>query len=632
MKNNQTIEKAKVGDVKMYQGVQYYVHALNAKGQPLWRKVGNKKTGENSSAPSGSGKSAPAAPATGDSAANNEENNKPAATAPAAKQPAKYDAPTPKVQYKTVKPADGVVVRVPETWEGKSQGGKVNIQHRSKFRELYSDHSRKPDDKVIEMVNNKKASAFVRQIAYEEALARGISESKLDPSGSLQDWWDRLEAQKRLLEGVPDDADNEEEYEVYDMDALQGMDVDAFMEKFPKGDTGWDNPNDDRVQKEFNKLTTLSDRQRYDAFLDYQRRKDPLYKSPRQKIQTLNRQLYFFMKAKKRPMFVSAGGAGAGKTTSFLKVAKDAALTEFDPKNNKPGDNDYDFVILEKDVENEADLRDILAKHNGKLIVFDDKDKLLTSTSSPTVSLMKSLADGNPSMRRFKNPVTGEADKFTGQLLFITNKTMDRLNKDEDHVAIMSRASKNDIQFTINEMLEVLADRYKTMGPHMVSVDATEEAKIREKLFKTIKDNRAELDPDKFTVRKFEEALEYIDGIEETNRLDDEESDSLYGEDVDWTKTIVRDVLNKAEVDNILEKGISEEIAELGDEESKKSMIALYKKNPKRALELFGEEILEIVREGKKGGDDDTDEKIAKSFMDSLGGMSIEEAEQILEL
>jgi hypothetical protein len=619
MEKNTLIQKAKVGDTKVYQGKQYYVAALNAEGKPLWRQVksGAKKTES----------SAAAAPA----AKKEEVEQK-----PAAKKETAYDAPKPKVQYKTVKPADGVVAHVPEVWRGKSKVTGKNVdQHRSKLRAFYADPTKKSDDDVIKMVNNKNAGEYVRMIAYEEAAARGIPESKLDPSGTLKNWWDRLEREKKLLEGDNEQEESEEEFEVYDMSGLRDMDVDAFMAQFPKGDNGWADRNDDRVQKEFNKLTTLSDRQRYDAFLDYQRRQDPLYQTPKKQIQTLNRQLYFFMKAKRKPMFVSAGGAGAGKTTSMLDVAKDAGLVRYDPKQHKPGDGDYDFIVIDKDVQDESEFRDILAKHNGKLLVFDDKDKLLTSKQSATVSLMKSLADGNPEMRLFKNPVTGDQEKFTGQLLFITNKTMDRLNDNEDHKAIMSRASKNDIHFTINETIEVLGDRYKTMGPHMLSVDPAEEAKIREKLYQTIKANRDELDPDKFTVRKFEEALEYIDSIEDTNRnADDDEGQRLYGDKVDWTKTIVRDVLNKAVEADVLEKGVYEEIEELGDEESRKSMIALYKKNPKRARELFGDDVLEVLngKKDKKEKKEESEEKITKSFMDSLGDMSLEEAEQILDL
>ena len=37
------------------------------------------------------------------------------------------------------------------------------------------------------------------------------------------------------------------------------------MAEFPDGDTGWLNPSDPRVQKRFNGLKTIKDRQQYDA-------------------------------------------------------------------------------------------------------------------------------------------------------------------------------------------------------------------------------------------------------------------------------------------------------------------------------------------------------------------------------
>lgn len=545
-----------------------------------------------------------------------------------------YDAPKPTIEYKTKKPADGLMVRVPESWEVTPKGGGKRVpQHRDKLRAIYADKTKKDDQAVIDMVNKTHASKFVRMIAYEEAMARGIAEDKLNIDGTLKEWWDSLEEKRKLLAGEGENA-SEEDYEDYDTSALRGMDVEAFMSQFPEGDMGWADRSDERVQKEFNKLTTISDRQRYDAFLDYQRRADPLYRSPKQQIQSLNRQLFHFMTSKKSPMFVSAGGAGAGKTTSMLKVAKVSGLEQFDPSRHKPGDGDYDFVIVDKDIEDVKDLLSILSKHNGKLLIFDDKDKLLTSRSSPIISQMKSLADGNPKMRLFKDPATGEPTRFTGQLMFITNKTMDTLNDNEDHKAIMSRASKNDIHFTINENIEILEERYKTMGPKMESVDAAEEEQIREKLFRTIKANRDKLDPDKFTVRKFTEALEYIDGIEATNKQEDDQAEELFGEKMDWTQTIVRDVLNKAtDVDDMFEKGVKEEIAsELSDSKTRKKMLAVYKKNPKLAKELFGEDVLKVLNEDKEEKKEETDEEVVKAFEDSLNEMTMEQAEQILGL
>ena len=261
------------------------------------------------------------------------------------------------------------------------------------------------------------------------------------------------------------------------------------------------------------------------------------------------------------------------------------------------------------------------------------------STASGIVSLMKSIADGNKEMRVFKNPKTNQEETFTGQLLFITNKTMDALQKDEDHKAIMSRAVKNDARFTINENIELLRDRYKTMGEKMTSAaDSNEEQEIRQKLFDIITDNVDKLDPDKFTVRKFTEALDYIDGVVTTNKQV-EESDAakeLFGDVINWEREVIN-ILNKAEETDI-EKALPPysvtkkiDVSEM-DETAKKKMLEFYKKNPNGFVDLFGDEILEIIN-GKSEEDvveDKDEEEVKKAFQDSIGEMSLNEAEDII--
>lgn len=639
MGNNEILEKAKqwqVGDENTDKhGVTYYVHALNAAGKPLWRKKtdggakANKQTASASASPSVSIPQAPAAkPATAQQTA--------AANAPSKKKA--YDAPTPTVTYKKA-PDPKVEFKVPEVWQAIGKDGKLHDQNRGTYRRLYSDTTKMDDAKLLKILNNKNGNENVRMLAYEEAMHRGIPESKVDVSGTLQGAWDKAKRKYDTLHSDDDGEDSEEEFITYDMSALKGMDVDAFMSQFPNGDTGWTEKDDSRVQKEFNKLQTLSDRQRYDAFLDFQKRRDPMYAAPKKQLQGLNRQFFFFMTAGKKPLMVSSGGAGAGKTTGFLRSADAAGFTRFDPNKHQPGDGDYDFYIASKDIDDEKDFRNMLAEHNGKLIVFDDKDKLLMSTASGTVSLMKSIADGNKDMRVFKNPKTGKEEKFTGQLLFITNKTMDALQKDEDHKAIMSRAVKHDARFTINENIELLRDRYKNMGEKMTSAaDANEEQEIRQKLFDIITDNVDRLDPDKFTVRKFTEALDYIDGVVATNKQAEESDDAedLFGTAVNWEREVIN-ILNKAEETDI-EKALPPysvtkniDVSEM-DEVAKKKMLKFYKKNPNEFAELFGDEVLNIIN-GKSEKDvveDMDEEEVKKAFQDSIGEMSLNEAEELI--
>lgn len=547
-------------------------------------------------------------------------------TAPAPKK-AQYDAPEPKIDYQTKKPHKEAPFLVPESWNVTAPGGKLKKQSRSQLRDVLK---KKTDDEILGFLNKTGNNENLRQLAYEEAAARGIPEDKINVSGTLQKKWDQLKRKYDLLNPDVDDDKSEEEYGTYDMSLLENMDIEAFMENFPDGDLGWMERDHPKVMEEFNKFVSLSDRQRYDAFLDYQKRQDPYYESPQEQLQGLNRQLFMFMNNPSGlPIFVSSGGAGAGKTTGMLKVAEGSALKIFDPKKHQPGDGDYDFVIVDKDVEDEKEFRKLLTEHNGKIIVFDDKDKLLTSTSSPIVSLMKSIGDSNPEMRIFKN-MEGKQEKFRGKLMFITNKSMDRLNKDEDHKAIMSRAAKNDIKFTVNETLEILEKRYKTMGDKLKSASTPqEEQDVRQELYDTILENRDKIDPNKFTVRKFTELLQLADTIILTNKRA-EESDNfvdMFGDEKDWRRSVIKE-LNKAE-DIDIEKSAEEDLAEM-DETSKKKMKECFKKDPKGCKELFGDEILRLLNSEDEESEEETEEEVKKALEDSLGSMTIEEAEDII--
>lgn len=101
--------------------------ASAAGGKGDWRKVKKTKT------PVASAPAAKTATSTSQAAAaSKDEGGKKTATQ-------KYDAPTPKITYKTKKPADGVVFEVPEEWKTKDSQGQIRTQHRDTFRKLYSD-------------------------------------------------------------------------------------------------------------------------------------------------------------------------------------------------------------------------------------------------------------------------------------------------------------------------------------------------------------------------------------------------------------------------------------------------------------------------------------------------------------
>lgn len=626
------IEKGKWndGDINPKNPNLVWVSSAN-KGKGDWRTVKKNKIPKSAPAakgvPSASTTSqAPAAPA---SKTNDD-------TAPDTTAAKKYDAPKPKITYTTKKPADGIVFEVPEEWRGKDQSGQTKVYHRDTFRKLYADKTKVDDDKLIRILNNKNGKREIRQLAYEEAMARGIPEDKIDVSGTLETTWNNIKIKIEILSPKKKTQVSDEEMEDYDDSVLGNLDPDKFLEEnFDGGrDDGWKNPNNPIIQKQFDKLQTLASRRQYDAMVDYLKRKDPLYETPEEVMQGLNQTMFDFMSSSTgSPILVSAGGAGAGKTFGFNSVADFMELKRFDSKANQTGDGDYDYVIMPNDIEDEKDLMTTLAKHNGKIIVFDDKDKALVSSANKIISTMKAIADGDPKMRVFINPETKEQELFKGKLLFLTNKSLDTLNSDEDHKAIMSRARVEDVHFTVNENLELLKKRYKTMGANMSAVDAAEEKKIREALYQMIVSNADRLDPQRFTVRKFTKMLEAVNKTIKANK-EKEKNDaaaSIFGsKQKDWKRVAMQE-LTKAEDDTIdIEKAKKDFNM---DEKAAAKIRKMYKKNPELCVELFGQEFCDAAL-GKKGSkkeeEVESDEDVTKAFMEDLSGMTLSEAEDLL--
>lgn len=620
--------KWKDGDINPKNPTLVWVSsAMGGKGD--WRKIKTPKTPASApaakSAPAASTASqAPAAPAS--------KTDDDGAAAPTAK---KYDAPKPTITYTTKKPTEGVIFEVPEEWKGKDQSGQTKVQHRDAFRKLYADKTKVDDDKLIRILNNKNGKKEIRQLAYEEAMARGIPEDKIDVSGTLETAWNNVKVKMEIFAPKKKTQVSDEDMEDYDDSVLGNLDPDKFLEDNFEGgrDDGWKNPNNPIIQKQFDKLQTLASRRQYDAMVDYLKRKDPLYETPEEVMQGLNQTMFDFIDGSTgSPILVSAGGAGAGKTFGFNAVADFMELKRFDPKVNQPGDGDYDYVIMPNDIEDEKDLMTTLAKHNGKLIVFDDKDKALVSSANKIISTMKAIADGNPKMRVFINPETKEQELFKGKLLFLTNKLLDTLNSDEDHKAIMSRARVEDVHFTVNENLELLKKRYKTMGANMSAVDAAEEKNIREALYQMIISNADRLDPQRFTVRKFTKMLEAVNKTIKANKEkeNNDAASAIFGsKQKDWKRVAMQE-LTKAEDEELdIEKAKKEFNM---SEKAAAKIRKMYKKNPALCVELFGQEFCDAAL-GKKGAEkeeEETDEEVTKSFMEDLSGMSLDEAEDLL--
>lgn len=643
-----TIQKGKwqIGMTKQYQGKTYVVSGFNAKGKELWKLQNKQQGGAQTQQPAApkpkEDKKDDVKPTTKQATDNKQEEKKPSSDT---KQQTKttdksavadYGMPKPKVTYKNASAHPEAPFFVPKTF---FVGGKQF--HRDKVREVYGDKTKTPDKSLLIVINNKGKSGegnnenFV-QLALEEAAARGIPESQIniDENAKIRKQWKQLKYRYDLEHKKEKSDVPIEEQDTLDLSILEDMDIDKFLNKFNSGEDSYLNKEDDRVKKEFNNFTTLYDRQRFDAFTDYMHLQDPMYDGPRSQLFDLNGALLNFFEDRDPesvPIMISAGGAGAGKTTGMRIVADAANLEFFDPdKGHQPGDGNYDIYMAAKDINDDLDFRKLLTDHNGKIIVFDDKDKLLTTSASKLISMMKSLGDGDPKNRVFVDS-SGNQQRFDGKILFITNKSWDTLNKNEDNKAVLSRAIKHDVHLTVNETLDILKDRYKTMGPSLKGiVTPQEEQDIRRELYDMMVFEKDTLDPAKFTPRKFVEGLEHIKTVLRKNSKLDKDPNfaNVLGSKKDW-RTNIRSIFNKAmqlDGDDSFEKAV-----EL-NEKNKGYFLKIYRKDPKKFVELFGEKTKErLFGDGDEEETVDFDEKVEKSIIDEFN-VSHDEAMQILGL
>ena len=170
------------------------------------------------------------------------------------------------------------------------------------------------------------------------------------------------------------------------------------------------------------------------------------------------------------------------------------------------------------------DFRRILAKFNKprrdnqgnekpRILYLDDADKPLVSGQQEMKNLMKNICDLDPKNRVFKNPDTGQDEIWTGKIFMTSNKRLADLAKNSDFQAIQSRARINDIQFTRNETLELLADRDRFLKTELPSEctnafkeqnyteDEIEE--FKQSIFDLMVKTMPEADPNKVTPRAY---------------------------------------------------------------------------------------------------------------------------------
>jgi hypothetical protein len=555
--------------------------------------------------------------------------------------------PTPKIQYQTKKPE--VEINLPDSWTIRVTGKNGQLENKqsslSGLRKLYASKS---DNDLLNILNNPNGRWQNRQIAYEEAAARGIDESKIDVSGKLQKEWDSQKRKHDLEESLKGNF-NEEEADAVNVD-FKGFDHESFMKDFlESGDTGWMNEKDPRVVKAFNGFKTLTSRQQYDALKTYYEPTMPGYLNPDNKIGLLNEQYDNFIKYKTTPLFISAGGAGIGKTFGWRNVAEDNNLPELqsdDDVNNA----DWGWVML-SDPEDDKDFRETLAKYNGTykddngedkphILVFDDADKILTSNAVAIKALMKKITDGNPKNRIFVNPSTGKNEVFKGAILIMTNKDISALsNASEDAKAIMSRGFATDIHFTRAETMDLINKRYKYMdfGDFQSSFEKQfpnkkDQLEVRQKVRDWIEEHLDEADPAKFTVRTFIDIIRLAApsiAKGSNGKVRTINGNIQIGTNIPWEVQALS--LIKAETNDI-EKSENDEFNIESMIDKKKSLLKHKKdakKNDKKKYNnLYGQKAIDAYLFGKDYSESKEDNK--EKALESDFGMSLDEAEKIL--
>lgn len=572
--------------------------------------------------------------------------------------------PKAKIDYQEKKAE--VDIEVPDTWRIRVPGKNGVLENKtvsaSAQRKLMAG---KTDDELLKVLNNSKATWQNRQLAYDEAAARGIDEDKINVDGTLQRQWDSQKRKHDYAESLSG-AFNEEEATSVEVD-LKGLDAEEFMKEFPEGDDGWLNKDDPRVQKKFNGFKTLSDRQQYDALKTLYEPTTPGYLNPDNKIGQLNEQYDNLIKYDTTPLFISAGGAGAGKTFGWQTVAEENNLKQLTEEDD-PSDGDWGYVMC-SDPDDDKDFRRMLAKYNGTYIddngeehphimVFDDADKILTSKAGAMKALMKKITDNNPKNRVFINPDTGETEVFKGALLIMTNKDVAAIsNANEDAKAIMSRGMVNDMQFTRAESMELINKRYDSMklGSYQKAFekqfpDKKKQKEVRQLVRDWLEENMNDADPGKFTPRTFIQVMALVGPIIAKGggaKAKMINGSVQVGTNVPWQAQALKLIkaedidIEKAEEDNEFsqEERVNAKTDLLNNKEEAK------KKDKKRYNALYGQSAIDAYLYGEDDGSTDEDDseedkklakkakkkakKVKKSFEDEFG-MSLDEAENLL--
>lgn len=404
------------------------------------------------------------------------------------------------------------------------------------------------DDNLLKVANSKNGNAQMRMIAYKQLESRGFDMSKVDTSGTLGQLMKMTGkgTSSKQTSNTDDDVASAASGASVDIDDDSdegGTDGDKITEKW------YLDKNDDRVKKKFN-LKTKEGRIKYDQFVYKMKKKEKDYKNPVEVIQDLNEQYLEFLDNDEQRFMISAGGAGIGKSYGFNKMAELLNMKPFE-EGDSPGDGDYD-IFEAPDVNSGKQLLSILKAHNGKIIVFDDNDKVLRRADCASVMKKATATTGKR--------IVGDPDdvksnfEFTGRIIIMTNKDLAALSDNEDTKAIISRAMMvSEIYMTVPETIEVMESRYQDyefkQAPRLD--DEKEDRKERDEILELIKKNQKNIDPAQFTTRTFQEILINKRKVDNANekRKNPAFASLIGSKNKDW-KEVALGVLTKAAIND----------------------------------------------------------------------------------
>lgn len=420
------------------------------------------------------------------------------------------------------------------------------------------------DDNLLKVANSKNGNAQMRMIAYKQLESRGFDMSKVDTSGTLGQLMKMTKqgSSKQTSTSSGDDdvsgAAAGASVDIDDDSDEGGVDGNQITEKW------YLNKNDDRVKKKFN-LKTKEGRIKYDQFVYKMKKQEPDYKDPVEVIQDLNEQYLEFLDNPEQRFMISAGGAGIGKSYGFNKIAELLNMKPFE-EGDQPGDDDYD-IFEAPDVNSGKQLLGILKAHNGKIIVFDDNDKVLRRADCASVMKKATATTGKR--------IVGDPDdiksnfEFTGRIMIMTNKDLNSLAENEDTKAIISRAMMvSEIYLTVPEQIEVMKSRYQDyefkQAPRLD--DEAADKKERDEIMSLIEKNQKNIDPAQFTTRTFQEILINKRKVDNANekRNNPAFAAMIGSKQKDWKK-VALDVLTKAAMNDFEGDAVSDELVKAED-------------------------------------------------------------------